>query len=63
MRLVLIAAAAGFLLIPAAGPAAACSGPALHSSNAVSVDLAAATKKMKKKKKEKVEYMRAVPAK
>jgi hypothetical protein len=62
MRLVLIAAAAGFLLIPAAGPAAACSGPALHSSKAISVDLSAATKKMKKKK-EKVEYMRAVPAK
>jgi hypothetical protein len=69
MRLTTIAIAASLLLLPAAVPAFAC-GAAKVTAQAAANDLSAAKKPMKKTKKktkkkkaEKVEYMRAVPAK
>lgn len=54
MRLVIIAAAAALIALPAGNVALACSGPSLQSAK-TSLDLSAAAKK----KKEKVEYMRS----
>ena len=67
MRLLMIAAAATLLLLPAAAPAKAC-GTAMHSAMATSTDYSAKKhkkrmKKTAKMKKEKVEYMRAAPMK
>ena len=67
MRVLMIAAAATLLLLPAASPAKAC-GASMHAAMAASTDYSAAThkkpmKKTAKLKKEKVEYMRAVPMK
>ena len=70
MRYLMIAAAATFLLLPAAAPAFACG--AKHSPQAASTELSAEEKKpmkkkkmakVKKAKKGKVEYMRAAPMK
>jgi hypothetical protein len=63
MRILTIAVAASFLMLPVAVPAQACGAAGLHSAKAVSTDYSAATKKKTKKKKEKVEYMRAAPMK
>jgi hypothetical protein len=63
MRILTIAIAAAFLTFPAALPALACGAAGLHAAKAVTTDYSAATKKKSKKPKEKVEYMRAVPAK
>lgn len=67
MRVLAIAGTAALLMLSAAAPAAACSGPSMHSAQASSADLSAATKKpirkTAKRTKEKVEYMRAVPMK
>ncbi|MBI3702859.1 MAG: hypothetical protein HY244_03160 [Rhizobiales bacterium] len=71
MRFLIATGAAALLLLPVTAPAQAC-GAGMRSSQAVSVDYSAATKKktMKKvvkkhkmKKAPKVEYMRAVPMK
>ena len=66
MRLLMIAAAATLLLLPAAAPAKAC-GSAMHSAMATSTDYSAKKHKKRlktaKMKKEKVEYMRAAPMK
>ena len=67
MRFLMIAAAATLLMLPATAPAKAC-GTGMHSAKAVSTDFSAkkdkkTVKKTAKVKKEKVEYMRAVPAK
>jgi hypothetical protein len=61
MRIVMIAAAATLLLLPAAAPANACG--ATHTAKAAATDYSAAKHKKPVKKKEKVEYMRAVPMK
>ena len=45
MRVLAIAGAAALLMLSAAAPAAACSGPSMHSAQAASADLSAATKK------------------
>jgi hypothetical protein len=67
MRVLAIAGTAALLMLSAAAPAAACSGPSMHSVQAASADLSAATKKpirkTVKRTKEKVEYMRAAPMK
>ena len=63
MRILTIATAAAFLMLPAATPAQACGTSGLHSAKAATTDYSAATKKKTKKKKEKVEYMRAAPMK
>lgn len=65
MRLLMIAAAATLLLLPAAAPAKACDG-VMPSAKATSTDYSAETKKkvvkmVAKKKAPKVEYMRAAP--
>ena len=67
MRILVIAASAALLMLPATAPASAC-GAAMHSAKAASTDYSA--KKHKKRikntatvKKEKVEYMRAAPMK
>ena len=71
MRILLIAAAATLLMLPAARQANACEG-AMPSAQVTTTEYSAEadkkpTKKVKKtkrhKKKEKVEYLRAVPAK
>ncbi len=62
MRILTIAAAAAFLMLPAAAPVQAC-GTSGHSAKATATDYSAATKKKTKKKKEKEEYMRAAPMK
>jgi len=67
MRILLIAAAAALLMLPATAPAKAC-GTGMHSAKAASIDYSAKThkkvvKKTAKKTKEKVEYMRAAPMK
>ncbi len=71
MRLLMIAAAATLLMLPAAAPARACSG-AMRSVRAATTEYAADAdkkpakkvhKKKHHKKKEKVEYMRAAPMK
>jgi len=66
MRILTIAVAAAFLMLPVAVPAQACGASSLHSAKAATTDYSAATKKKTKKpktKKEKVEYMRAAPMK
>ena len=63
MRILTIAIAASFLMLPVAVPAQACGTAGLHSAKAATTDYSAATKKKTTKKKEKVEYMRAVPTK
>jgi hypothetical protein len=63
MRILTIATAAAFLMLPAAAPAQACGIAGLHSAKAATTDYSAATKKKTKKQKEKVEYMRAAPMK
>jgi hypothetical protein len=63
MRILSIAVATAFLVMPAVGSAQACSAPGLHSAKADTTNYSAAKKKKAKKQKEKVEYMRAVPAK
>ena len=66
MRVTTIAIALSLLLLPAAQPAFACGAGATAQA---ATDLSAAKKKpakkaaKKKKAKEKVEYLRAVPAK
>jgi len=45
MRVLAIAGTAALLMLSAAAPAAACSGPSMHSAQAASADLSAATKK------------------
>ena len=67
MRFLVIALAAAFLALPSTVPANACGAHAV-SAEATAAELSAMAKKptkemVKKKKKEKVEYMRAVPAK
>jgi hypothetical protein len=63
MRILTIAIAAAFLMLPTAVPAQACGTTGLHSAKAAGADYSAATKKKTKKKKEKEEYMRAAPMK
>ena len=69
MRVLTIAGAAALLTLSAAAPAAACSGPSMHSTQAATADYSAAktkkkpVKKVAKKKAPKVEYMRAAPMK
>ena len=64
MRFSIIAGAAALLLLPAFAPAQAC-GAKMHSVQAATADLSAATKKkvvkVRKPKAPKVEYMRAAP--
>ena len=67
MRFLVTGLAAGLLALPLAAPANACGAHAV-SAEAAAADLSAMAKKptkamVKKKPKEKVEYMRAVPAK
>jgi hypothetical protein len=67
MRFLAIGLAAAFLALPFTAPAIACVVHAV-SAEAAAADLSAMAKKptkemTKKKPKEKVEYMRAVPAK
>jgi hypothetical protein len=67
MRFFAIGLAAGLLALPLTAPANACGAHAV-STEAAAADLSAMAKKptqemAKKKPKEKVEYMRAVPAK
>jgi outer membrane lipoprotein-sorting protein len=62
MRFLVIAVAATLLSLPAAVPANACGGAAMHAAKAATASYSAATKKTAKMKKEKVEYMRAVPS-
>ena len=61
MRVLMIAAAATLLLLPAVAPAKACG--AMHAAKAAATEYSAAKHKKPVKKKEKVEYMRAVPMK
>jgi hypothetical protein len=63
MRILIIAVAATFLVMPAVGSAQACGAAGLHSAKVDTTNYSAAKKKKTKKQKEKVEYMRAVPAK
>ena len=71
MRILTIAGAAMFLLLPAMTPAKAC-GEKMHSTQAATIDYSAETdktakpvkkvvKKHRKPKAPKVEYMRAAP--
>jgi hypothetical protein len=62
MRVLTIAIAAAFMILPAAAPAQACEA-GLHTAKAATADYSAAKKKKSKKQKEKVEYMRAAPMK
>ena len=65
MRMTIAALFAGLLMLPAAATAFACGSGA--AAQAATFELSAAKKKLMhkaaRKKKEKVEYMRAVPAK
>ena len=63
MRILTIAIATAFLMLPVSVPAQACGTAGAHSAKAAATDYSAATKKKTKKKKEKVEYMRAAPMK
>jgi hypothetical protein len=65
MRFLIIAGAAALLFLPASAPAKACAA-GMHSAQAATADLSAATKKktvkkIAKAKAPKVEYMRAAP--
>jgi hypothetical protein len=67
MRFLVIGLAAGLLVLPLAAPANACGAHTVSAEVAIA-DFSAMAKKptkemAKKKPKEKVEYMRAVPAK
>jgi hypothetical protein len=61
MRILTIAIAATFLILPVG--AQACGAAGLHSAKASTADYSAAKKKKAKQPKEKVEYMRAAPMK
>jgi hypothetical protein len=62
-RILTIAIAGTFLVLPATVPAQACGAESQHSAKAATADYSAAKKKKTKKQKEKVEYMRAAPMK